>query len=150
MWVDDDDPFEWKGVKAEGGRVTSISIIPKDLLDYDFFREHPPDSRFEWSLRLEALPPEIGQLTALTSLNLIWCSQFTTLPSEIGQLTELTSLNLSRCIQFTTLPSEIGQLTTLTKLVLAYLYCEHLMVLPPEIGDLTALTSLDLKDCRRG
>ena len=46
------------------------------------------------SLGLTTLPPEIGQLTALTQLDL--CdNQLTSLPPEIGQLTVLTQLDLS-------------------------------------------------------
>ena len=41
--------------------------------------------------QLTTLPPEIGQLTALTRLNL-FDNQLTTLPPEIGQLTALTEL----------------------------------------------------------
>ncbi|HEX7635330.1 MAG TPA: hypothetical protein VF427_08640, partial [Noviherbaspirillum sp.] len=44
-------------------------------------------------LGLTRLPPEIGQLTALTRLNL-GGNQLSTLPTEIGQLTALTSLYL--------------------------------------------------------
>ncbi|MCH2245973.1 MAG: leucine-rich repeat domain-containing protein, partial [Crocosphaera sp.] len=40
---------------------------------------------------LTSIPPEIGQLTNLTSLNL-WNNQLTNIPPEIGQLTNLTSL----------------------------------------------------------
>src|SRR6186713_1760542 len=44
-------------------------------------------------LKLSALPPEIGQLTALAALHL-HDNQLTTLPPEIGQLTALTALHL--------------------------------------------------------
>ncbi|WP_107666955.1 leucine-rich repeat domain-containing protein, partial [Cyanothece sp. BG0011] len=62
-----------------------------------------------WDKNLNSLPPEIGQLTNLTSLNLSF-NQLTDLPPEIGQLTNLTSLDLS-FNQLTDLPPEIGQLT---------------------------------------
>ncbi|MDP6348139.1 MAG: leucine-rich repeat domain-containing protein, partial [Dehalococcoidia bacterium] len=44
--------------------------------------------------RLRSLPPEIGNLTALTTLNLHG-NKLTKLPSEIGNLTSLTRLYLS-------------------------------------------------------
>jgi len=91
-------------------------------------------------LGLTMLPPEIGQLTALTSLHLS-DNQLTTLPPEIGQLTALTSLDLRRN-QLTTPPPEIGRLTALKSL---HLSDNQLATLPPEIGQLTALTSLDLR-----
>uniref|UniRef100_UPI0030DDAFE9 leucine-rich repeat domain-containing protein n=1 Tax=Crocosphaera watsonii TaxID=263511 RepID=UPI0030DDAFE9 len=54
---------------------------------------------------LTSIPPEIGQLTNLTSLNL-WNNQLSNLPPEIGQLTNLTSLNLWNN-QVTNIPPEI-------------------------------------------
>jgi internalin A len=87
--------------------------------------------------QLQTLPGEIGQLTNLTSVN-FWRNQLRTLPKEIGQLTNLTSLNLSSN-QLQTLPEEIGQLTNLTSLNLS---SNQLQTLPEEIGQLTNLTSL--------
>ena len=60
------------------------------------------------------MPAEIGQLTALQSLNLSQ-SQLRELPAEIGQLTALQSLNLSHT-PLRELPAEIGQLTALQSL----------------------------------
>ncbi|MCP4536731.1 MAG: GTPase, partial [Chloroflexi bacterium] len=90
--------------------------------------------------QLTELPPEIGQLSNLTSLVLPY-NQLTDLPPEIGQLTNLTSLVL-RYNQLTELPPEIGQLTNLTSL---YLEGNQLTELSPEIGQLTNLTSLYLE-----
>ncbi len=91
-------------------------------------------------LALTTLPPEIGQLTALSMLSLSY-NQLITLPPEIGQLTMLTNLDL-HSNRFTTLPPEIGKLTALTMLDLRI---NRLTTLPPEIGKLTALTKLDLE-----
>jgi internalin A len=91
--------------------------------------------------KLTTLPPEIAHLTALTELR-VYNNQLTTLPPEIGQLTALTRLSLSNN-QLTMLPPEIGNLTALTEL---YLYKNQLTTLPPEIGKLTALTRLGLSD----
>src|SRR5207302_593359 len=68
--------------------------------------------------RLTALPPEVGQLSALTSLNLS-DNRLAVLPPEIGRLSALTTLNLCG-----------NQLT----------------VLPPEMGDLSSTVSLHLSD----
>ena len=66
--------------------------------------------RSRWN-QLSALPPEIGQLTALQYLYL-GGNQLSALPPEIGQLTALQSLDL-RGNQLSALPPEIGQLTAL-------------------------------------
>jgi internalin A len=91
--------------------------------------------------RLSTLPPEIGQLTALTHLSLNG-NQLSTLPPEIGQLTALATLNLSQN-QLSPLPPVISQLTALTRLCLDD---NQLSTLPPEIGQLTVLTRLDLQN----
>ncbi|MEK6257634.1 MAG: leucine-rich repeat domain-containing protein [Planctomycetota bacterium] len=92
-------------------------------------------------LGLSTLPPEIGQLTALTTLEL-HRNQLSALPPEIGQLAALTKLHLYEN-QLSALPPEIGQLTALTEL---FLHNNQLSTLPPEIGQLTALARLDVYD----
>ena len=89
--------------------------------------------------QLTALPPEIGQLTSLQTLGLDG-NQLTALPPEIGQLTSLQTLNLDGN-QLTALPPEIGQLTSLQTLKLDG---NQLTALPPEIGQLTSLQTLGL------
>ncbi|MGV3721345.1 MAG: COR domain-containing protein [Actinomycetota bacterium] len=86
---------------------------------------------------LTSLPPELGQLTHLTSLWLI-NNQLAELPPELGQLTKLTTLLLSNN-RLSALPSELGQLTNLHTL---WLNNNQLSGLPPELGQLTKLTTL--------
>lgn len=88
---------------------------------------------------ITTLPPEIGQLTNLILLYLVY-NKLRTLPPEIGQLTNLTTLYLDRN-QLSTLPPEIGLLTNLSTLDLGY---NQLSSLPADIGQLTNLTRLDL------
>jgi len=90
---------------------------------------------------LTALPPEIGQLTALSVLDLLG-NQLTALPPEIGQLPALSWLYLGGN-HLTALPPEIGQLPALAGLDLLG---NHLTTLPPEIGQLPALMRLNLSD----
>jgi small GTP-binding protein len=92
-------------------------------------------------ISLRSLPPEIGQLSALTLLDLS-NNQLTCLPPEIGKLSALTVLDISDN-QLTCLPREIGQLSLLTLLDLSN---NQLASLPPEIGQLSALTQLKLSD----
>jgi internalin A len=79
-------------------------------------------------LGLTSLPPEIGQLSALTELYLN-INQLTSLPPEIGELTALTLLYLSDN-QLASLPAEIGQLKNLGQL---YLHENPALDLPPEV-----------------
>ncbi|HEV7403596.1 MAG TPA: COR domain-containing protein [Chthoniobacteraceae bacterium] len=93
--------------------------------------------------QLAALPPELGQLSALTELYLA-NNQLAALPPELGQLSDLTELYLDRN-QLTALPAELGQLSALTGL---YLANNQLTALPPELGQLSALTRLWLHNNR--
>ncbi len=86
-------------------------------------------------LGLTQVPPEIGQLSALTQLHL-YSNQLSNLPPEISQLCALKELRLSDNL-FTSLPPEIGQLSLLNQL---YLEDNRLTSLPPEIGQLAELT----------
>lgn len=92
-------------------------------------------------LGLETLPPEIGQLTKLTTLNLCR-NQLSVLPPEIGRLTKLRALQLYNN-HLSALPPEIGQLTKLYRL---QLHNNYLSALPPEVGQFTRLTRLDLNN----
>ncbi|BBI16258.1 leucine-rich repeat domain-containing protein [Neochlamydia sp. S13] len=92
-------------------------------------------------LGLTYLPPEIGMLSPLVSLNLSQ-NQLTFLPKEIGQLTLLQNLNLSQNY-LTFLPKEIGLFLQLISLNLNE---NQLTCLPKEIGDLHWLRHLNLSN----
>src|SRR5687767_1286180 len=79
--------------------------------------------------RIESVYRSEGTLLDLTALGL------TRLPPEIGQLTNLTTLSLDRN-QLSILPREIGKLSKLTTLSLSD---NQLSILPPEIGQLAEL-----------
>ena len=98
----------------------------------------------------DELPEWLGNLTALTSLDLSG-NRLTELPEWLGNLTALTSLDLSGN-GLTSLPEWLGNLTALTRLDLSG---NQLTELPEWLGNLTALTSLDLivnrwPPCRSG
>ena len=57
---------------------------------------------------LTRVPESMGQLAALTMLDLRSCSSLTRLPESMGQLTALTTLNLSGCDSLTGLPESMG------------------------------------------
>ena len=71
------------------------------------------------------LPPEIGQLQNLQTLNLSLYS-LTHLPPEIGQLQNLQTLELYHNRELAHLPVEIGQIKQLTRLGLSTTACKDL------------------------
>jgi len=87
-----------------------------------------------------SLPPEIGQLTKLSSLSAEKNKLSGTLPSTIGALTELKHIKLTNN-KITGLPAEIGLLTSLQSLQLGRNQIEDL---PAEIGKLVSLEELVL------
>ena len=66
-----------------------------------------------------SIPPEIGNLTNLTSLILINNQLTGSIPPELGNLTYLGSLDLSNNQLTGSIPLELGNLTNLTKLDLS-------------------------------
>ena len=90
-----------------------------------------------------SIPPEIGNLTNLTFINLGLNELTGSIPPEIGNLTNLTDLILQHNGLTGSIPPEIGNLTNLHTLVL--LYNQLTGEIPPEIGNLTNLTDLILQ-----
>ena len=93
------------------------------------------------SRALTSLPPEIGQLRQLKTLQLTFATGLTNLPPEIGQLSQLQTLELTTT-QLTRLPPEIGQLEKLERLNLSESLA--LTSLPLELGHLTNLQTFYL------
>jgi internalin A len=93
-------------------------------------------------LGLEALPESLGQLTGLTSINLIFCQSLKNVDGLKG-LNGLTSLNLSDCRALTNVDG-LKELKGLTSLNLSVcLALTNVDVLK----ELKGLTSLDLSGC---
>ena len=95
--------------------------------------------------RLTTLPEGIGGLTALKRLTLDHCFALAALLAAIGELKSLTELNLNVCESLVALPDSIGGLAALETLIL--FGCQKLVALPKGIGDLKALTVLCLDEC---
>ena len=88
------------------------------------------------------IPPEIGNLTNLAYLDLGYNDLEGSIPPEIGNLTNLTHLYLEENSFTDSIPSEIGNLISLTELML---YTNQLTgSIPSEIGNLTNLVILGL------
>ena len=132
----------------EGLQDWAESAPPEERGSRDVVMQRMIDARLNESTRLflyernvSSLPPQIGNLRALTEL-IFNAHQLTTLPAEIGELDALTRLDLNYNLNQLTLPPQIGNLNALTRLDL---YANQLTELPAEIGKLVALTLLDLE-----
>ena len=92
------------------------------------------------------MPPEIGNLTALTVLNLQDNLLTDAIPSSIGELTALQGLILCYNLLTGAIPPEIGNLGSLKRLILS----DNLLTdaIPPEICNLVSLKIL-LLDCNK-
>lgn len=119
-WSENSTPCQWGAVTCLGGHVTQLRITD----GYNRFR---------------TLPPEIGDLSKLTSL-ILYSNALETLPSRIGDLSDLSILLLFRN-QLAGLPSEIGNLSSLTVFDISH---NNIASLPPEIGNLTSIVELDI------
>ena len=113
---------QWNGITILGGRVTSIVLKTLGLRG--------------------SIPPSIGNLTKLTTLNLWFNSLNNSIPTSIGNLKSLTTLDLSVNQLTGAIPSSIGNLTNLTLLDLSQNKLSD--SIPTSLGNLNNLTDLEL------
>jgi hypothetical protein len=123
-WIVDPDPCGWYGVTCSGGSVTELGGLIGNLLT-------------------GVLPPELGNLTNLTRLDLAHNWITGDIPSELGNLTNLTYLALFTNQLTGTIPPELGKLTNLEVLILGP-FNQLTGPIPPELGNLTSLVRLGL------
>jgi len=90
------------------------------------------------------IPSDIGMLSLLTELDLVWNHLTGTIPSEIAKLTQLTLLSFAANRLTGTLPSEIGLLTQLIDLELFWNRLTG--SLPTHVGELVHLDRFSLAD----
>ncbi len=126
-WVDNtnwltQDPG-WYGVTVEGGHVTALNL---------------------WANNLSGtIPPALGNLTGLRTLDLGGNPITGQIPPELGNLTGLQILHLA-CDLSGQIPAQLGNLTSLRQLNLEA--NELAGPIPPELGNLTNLETLVLHD----
>ncbi len=95
-WLVTNTPSNWYHVGVESGHVKSIYLSSNNMMG--------------------ELPPELGNLTSLSMLDLYNNRLWGSLPPELGNLTNLSTLNLFANQFIGTLPAEFGNLTALTVL----------------------------------
>lgn len=150
-----DLPGSWEGVTIADSTVTVLKVVGTYSKRVPM-PELPPEVgllvglrtlELCWMKRLSKLPPDLGKLVQLTSLNLSGCQQLYELPAEIERLTELSTVDLSQCRALEKLPTQIGALAKLQALKLAD--CYALTKVPAEVGQLVELKTLTLAGCEQ-
>ena len=122
-WLTDEPLDEWSGVTTDDdGRVVELNLRGRELTG--------------------AVPPELANLTKLTSLSLSSNQLTGSIPSELGKLSNLTILSLWGNDLSGGIPPELGDLSNLKELIL---HNNGLTgAIPPELGKLTNLEDLFL------
>lgn len=133
-WATDAPLGDWYGVNTDrAGRVVSVYLKGTPG---SFFRGQTTHGLSG------QLPPELGNLSYLTTLNLGINEISGSIPKELGRLSKLTQLNLEDNSLTGSIPKELGDLTSLTSVRLANNQLSG--PIPSEIGTLERLTALDL------
>ena len=144
LWPVDENPFSWKGVSFEGGRVTKLWLddnqlsgsIPKELGQLSALT----DLQLNDNQLSGSIPKELGQLSALKDLRLHKNQLSGSIPKELGQLSAVTLLWLNNNQLSGSIPKELGQLASLQKL---WLNNNQLSgSIPKELGQLASLQKL--------
>ena len=111
----------WQGITIKNNKITGLDLSGHALTS--------------------PAPPQLAELTALTTLNLA-DNQLASIPPQALELDKLQELDLSNN-QITTLPQNINELRKLAALNLAG---NRITSLPAAVGDLRDLRELDLSD----
>jgi Leucine-rich repeat (LRR) protein len=147
-WLVTNTPCSWYGVGCGGGRVASINLdanhltgsLPPELGNLTFLSS----LSFSQNELSGSIPVELGNLILLQNLSL-WENQLTgSIPAELGNLTQLEYVPLCGNQLTGNIPTELGNLTHLTGLCLS----DNLLSgsIPAQLGNLTQLTTFRLEN----
>ena len=148
-WLTDEPLSKWQGITVIDGRVTDVVLYDNRLTG-----TIPPElGNLSGLASLDLsnnqltgpIPPELGKLSDLTVLYL-FSNQLTAIPSELGNLASLTWLDLSNNQPTGPIPSELGSLPILGSLALGRNRLTG--PIPPILGNLSNLSNLALDDNR--
>ncbi|RLM93432.1 Leucine Rich Repeat family protein, expressed [Panicum miliaceum] len=94
---------------------------------------------------MSSLPPWLGDLTSLQTLEIMNCQRLNNLPDSMRHLSSLESLSLNGCWGIQALPDWLGDLVSLKKLDIYF--CGGIMSLPESIEQLSILERLRILGC---
>ena len=131
-WLTDAPLGEWYGVRTDAsGRV--VQVVLRGRWDGEA-QQYVPHGL------TGPIPPELGSLTNLQSLNLERNDLFGPIPPELGSRASLTQLSLAYNQLTGPIPTELANLTKLD------LWSNPFTgPIPPELGNLASLTDLALR-----
>ena len=131
-WLGEGPLAEWRGVETDAfGRVVRLDLGGR--------RDGETGEWVSHGLR-GPIPPELGSLSGLTSLNLRANALEGPIPPDLGNLADLEELWLDANALAGPVPPELGSLTGLTSLSLSGNTLEG--PIPPELGALAGLEGL--------
>ena len=125
-WADNTPISDWDGITVEGdpARVTQLVLF----------------GPVRGELLTGQIPPELGSLSALQVLRLMFNQLEGDIPAELGNLTDLRELDLSGNRLTGGLPPELGSLSSLQ--VLRLIFNELDGSIPSQLGSLSDLRAL--------
>ena len=126
-WASDRPLGEWHGVETDdAGRIVALLLGSNNLRG--------------------RIPPEVGQLSSLRSLDLARNRLSGPIPPELGDLEEVERFHLNINLLTGSIPPELGGLASVRGL---YLYNNRLEgPIPADLGNLSTLEDLRLNDNR--
>lgn len=137
----------WASVAARDNKETELNISAHHSTEFTRLICGLTKLKHLTVTNLKELPPAIGQLTNLRSLDISSSDKLTRIPDEIGQLKKLKFLTI-RGTAIKSLPDSIGNLTQLLSLSISSNL--QLEKTPAAIGRLTKLGSLYITFNRSG
>ena len=122
-WLTDAPLGDWHGVRTDAsGRVVALRLGSNGLTG--------------------SIPPELGSLASLESMDLSSNELTGPIPAEIGDLANLETLDLGFNELAGPIPAELGNLSSLTRMWLSY--SGVIGSIPGELGNLSNLTHMRL------
>ncbi len=147
-WLQTNTPCTWFGLTCNEGHVTRLELdwnylygmLPSEIGDLSYLKV----LRMVFNGIIGSIPSEIGNLLQLRELRLTGNGLNGSIPAALGNLTNLEGLFLQYNQLSGPIPRELGKLVNLNRLLL---YSNQLSgPIPVELGNMSSLIFLGLED----